>query len=50
MTGDDTGTEETPSPEEETTSLWQGEPQPFRLVVAGVPIDGYEAGATLRSA
>lgn len=49
MTGDDSETEETPSPEEETTSMWQDDARPI-LLVAGVPIDDLASPALLRSA
>ena len=34
IAGDEEGTDETPSPDEETTSMWQGEPGAAVLVAA----------------
>lgn len=34
MTGDDSETDETPAPAEETTSMWHGEPAPLIRLTA----------------
>ena len=34
VAGDDSGTDETPAPAEETTSMWQEEPLPIVIRVA----------------
>lgn len=47
--GDDEGTDETPAPEEETTSMWDGEAG-GTLLVAGDPARGIPPRLVVRPA